>query len=128
MRCTRRVNSTGIVIPEGHEQHFIYLRRDRGFYDCQPTTRDDAFVRFHQRIAGHRDLLIYGPNGSGEYLMVFAVPMRIAPIATITPQEQGLVAHITKATNHYLRYQIRRANGELIKAPVIVHATLDARL
>ena len=60
--------------------------------------------------------------------MVFAVPMRVTPIATITPQGQSLVAHVTKATNYYLRYQIRRASGELIKDPVIVHATLDAEL
>jgi hypothetical protein len=98
-------------------------------YDKQQAARDDAFIRFHQRVTGQVEAFVYGPNGNGEYLMVFAVPMRIAPIATIWPQGVGLAVHITKATNYYVRYQIKRLNGQLIKEPVpISAATLDARM
>jgi hypothetical protein len=116
------------LIPPQEQNHFIFLRRTSGDHDEQVVRRDEAFIRFHQRITGHPDLLIYGPNGEGTYLMVFSVPMRVMPLATILPHAPDCVAHILNASNHFLRYQIRRANGQLVKEPVQVSATLDARL
>jgi hypothetical protein len=115
-------------VKPGLADAFIYLRPFIGLYHTQTMAKDEAFIRFHQTITGHPDIIIYGPNGEGAYLMVFAVPMRTIPLATIIPEMPGCTAFISKATNHSLRYQIRGPRNELVRTPVQVSVTLDARL
>ena len=59
--------------------------------------------------------------------MIFSVPMRIAPKATISPQLPDATAEIVEATNAWLKYRIKQ-NSKVVKDPVLIGATLDARM
>ncbi len=126
--------ATGVLppqlIPPGHDHHFLFFQSTKGTYEKQVAPQDEAFVRFHQRITGTaNDLVIYGPNGAGEYLMVFCVPMRTSPTPLLSPVEPDLYLEVTACTNHFLRYKIRRKlTKEIVKVPIEVQGGLNARM
>lgn len=114
----------------GKDNHFIFVR-PQGAFETIQVQPDAAFTRFHQTIVGHDGILVYGPNGAGEYLMVFAVPMRVPPRATIKIADPSLVAQIdmTKLKNNSLRYVVRDQAKRIIKTPTaIAELELDADL
>lgn len=121
-----RENLRGLITLDIAE-HFVFLRPAVGHYETQQVRRDEAFIRFHQTIHGQRDLIIYGPNGEGAYLMIFSEPMRIAPIARIVPRLANATVETIEATNAWLKYRIKREN-RVVKEPTLVEGSLDARM
>ncbi|WP_143035738.1 hypothetical protein [Bradyrhizobium sp. Rc2d] len=121
-----RENIQGLITADIAE-HFLFVRPAVGHHETQQIRKDEAFIRFHQTIHGQRDLIIYGPNGEGTYLMIFSVPMRSAPVATITPQLPNGTAEIIEATNAWLKYRIRQGN-RIVKEPTMIDGILNARM
>jgi hypothetical protein len=119
------------LVQEGFDlsRHLIFVSPSEGPYRTIRARRDEAFVRFHQRLTGAKDISIYGPNGNGEYLLVPSVPMREAPKIILGFENPDYRAFIVNSTNHSIKYKVFNKKDQLIKEPVsVISLALDARL
>jgi hypothetical protein len=111
------------------QDHFIFMAPQQGVFGEIADQPENAFVRFHQVINGSDGMTIYGPNGIGEYLVVFAAVKRIPPRATFTLEDPQLTVEIVDKTDHYIRYKVVDKRGATVKRPVpVASLELDARL
>jgi hypothetical protein len=117
------------LLPPQLEDHFIYLGPDSGIFGEIADQPERAFIRFHQVLNGSDGVTIYGPNGVGEYLGVFAAVKRIPPRAAFTLEDPNSSVEIIDTTDHYIRYKIVDGRGATVKKPVAVTLLeLDAEL
>lgn len=117
------------LVPPQLQDHFIYVGPDSGIFGAIADQPERAFIRFHQVLNGSDGMTIYGPNGVGEYLGVFAAVKRIPPRATFTLENRNLSVEIVQTTDHYIRYKILDKHGATVKQPIAVSSLeLDAEL
>lgn len=119
---------------------FVFMRPEDGLFEKQQTianpdikkffNQDDeqwAIIRYHQKVNGTNEIIVYEHNQNYEYRMVFSVPMRIPPrihivFDNIYPKEH-------KCT-HCL-FNVVDEEGNIVKDSELVnikHISLDVEL
>lgn len=118
-----------VPIPEGLEESFICMSPAKGLRDEQMLSPDQAAIVFHQRLTGSTELIVYPPNSSGEYRIVFSVEMRDVPQVRIAFADPQYSAEVTRCTKGSTWFKVRDHNGHVVKRPVPIRGIeLDARL
>lgn len=123
------VSDSPLSVPDEVKDAFVFLSPSRGLFEEPPLDRDCALVHFHQKITDSNEVIVYPPNEEGVYRAVFAVPMRIAPSVSAEFRAEGLSMEVLQTTRAYVRFQVRRADGAVLKQPVGFRSlTFDAEL
>jgi hypothetical protein len=118
-----------VPVPAGLEQSFIFMSPTNGLRDEPALSPDQAAIVFHQILSGATDLIVYPPNSSGEYRIVFSVEMRVAPQVRIAFADPQYSAEVTRCTKGSAWFKVRDNNGHVVKRPVQIGGIeLNARL
>ena len=128
---TIEVSDPKIAITEELAQHVINLTPSSPISSCvidEPT----AFAQFHQSLNNTKGLIIYSPNVNGEYKIICAVPMRIAPRLHIDFKDsdykyEQLPAHAKRGTAE-VKFKVRNKSGYVKTEVEIDNLILDAEL
>ena len=83
-----------LPITAGYEKYFTTHSVGIGLFPQQQLTEDAALISFHQTLHNTNKLIIYAPNLEGIWQIVFSVPTRIAPKATIEPADPNLCVEV----------------------------------
>jgi hypothetical protein len=123
----------GIVPPpEGEaKMPFYYLTPSTGLAKC--PLGQNACILFHQRLNGTSDIIIYDPNSSGIYTMIFdeqrrSIPKKEVLLKLTDPDHEAV---FTSIKPHYAKfYVINKRNGARVKhrKGLIQGVTFDNRL
>ncbi|MDB5763972.1 MAG: hypothetical protein JWQ21_2967 [Herminiimonas sp.] len=125
-----------IAAQQGLENYFTTYAPTAGLFETLQMSEEWALIAYHQAAQNRSDLLLYEPNGEGVRLLVFSVPMRIAPHAVVECADPNLVVEIIDQTRDYraqkvqLRFRVRNAKThEVVKDSVeFRRIELDAEL
>ena len=117
-------------IPEDLGSHVIKAFPTKGKYASQQLSCDQALISFHQKRANTPASIVTSwQPASGVYRIVFAVPMRVPPRATIQFANPRVTAEIDRVTRSEIRFKARGPTGYIKSHPEpIVHFELDAEL
>jgi len=116
-------------IPKGvPEEGIIKMIPDQDFVS-ERVTQEQAIIRFHQANHGvkHQVVTTFKPT-SGEYRIVFAVPMRVQPKLTVEFFDADLSAETTHRTTYEVRFKVKGRGGYKYDWVPIKGFTLDADL
>ena len=124
------------IVPKEHEREFVCQWPTKGLFAEQQMAEEQALIAFHQIKHKMRGAILYEPNGAGEWMLVFSVPMRIAPRVKIEMMDVDLrvtdqdLSRDPRSQRVMLRFKVRREKtGEIIKAPAqIRRIELDSEL
>lgn len=118
-----------VVIPDEVRDCFIFIAPHQGLFNQQAIDEHTALIRFHQKLVGSKDLILYSPNGEGVYKIICAVPMRIPPKTEIQFLNKDYSAEIIKITTSVVTFKVKNQHGHTVKQEVqIVGISLDAEL
>ena len=115
---------------------FVARTPDLGTLEQQAVTEEHAIVEFHQAAKNRREMIVYGPNGAGEWQIVFAVQMFRPPVLRIEFEQNDLyvdesdIVRDRRAPRATLRFKVRsHKSGSVIKYPVSIRSiALEAEL
>jgi hypothetical protein len=116
-------------IPEGvPKEGVIRMVPDQDFVS-ERVTQEQAVISFHQAKHGvkHQEVTAFKPT-SGEYRIVFAVPMRVPPELTVEFFDADLSAEVTYCTTYEVRFKVKGRGGYKKDWVPIKGFTLDAEL
>lgn len=113
------------ALPSDLSDHFVHLAPGPGPFAQQVIKEDLALVEFHQALTGSQDLVLYGPNGQGWYRAIFAVPMRVAPRATIEAEDPDLVVEVKnqaddpRANTAHVQFRFRHRQSGAVQNQLV---------
>lgn len=124
------VHPTTLELEPPSSEHFVYAAPPSMF----PSQRigNHAAELAYVQGEGRSEIVIYGPNGNGEYTMFFAVVMRVKPKVTVKLYNPKFRFELLGNDNpHKLRFRIH-GKGDLVREenlrPIIKSIELDAEL
>jgi hypothetical protein len=116
-------------IPESvSNEAVIKVVPDQDFV-TERVSQEEAVIAFHQRKYGvkHQAVTAFKPT-SGEYRIVFAVPMRVPPDLAVEFFDADLSAEVTYRTTYEVRFRVKGRGGYKKEWVPIKGFTLDAEL
>lgn len=124
------------VVDARREKDFVRMWPTKGHFTLQQMSEEGAIVKFHQVKLKTHGAVLYEPNGAGEWMLVFTVPMRVAPSVKIEMTDPSL--HVTdqdvtrdaRSERVMVRFKVRRKKtAEIIKTPAKIRSIeLDSEL
>ena len=123
------VDQETLAIPPGLEESFIFMTPVAGPLAAPLLSKDQAAIHFHQRVAGSNNLIVYLPDPTGVYRMIFAVEMRASPEITIKLADSQYTVEVVERSPGSARFRVKDRNGHVVKSAVqIAEIVLDAEL
>jgi hypothetical protein len=118
------------------EADYLHMWTKAGRFTEQQISEEAALIEFHQVKHRMHGSILYEPNGAGEWMLVFTVPMRVAPRVVIEMMDPELhvtdqdLRRVSRSERVMLRFKVRnRTTGEVIKAPAKIRSiALDSEL
>jgi hypothetical protein len=108
------------------EKGVIKFVPDQDFVTTR-VSKEQGVIDFHQAKAGVKFQFVTAfKPGTGEYRIVFAVPMRVPPQLTVDFFDPSLRAVITLCTTYEVRFKVKGPRGHAKEWVPIRGFTLDA--
>lgn len=123
-----QLDAVTLAAPEGLEDHFITLTPNAGLFAEQQMAEGQAMIAHHQALNKTVGPIVYTPNGEGVIRVIFAVPMRIAPLFVIELVDPELyvsdqdVQRDSRSETVMLKFKVRRRSSR-----EVVRQTVDIK-
>jgi hypothetical protein len=125
-----------LAVQTPREANYLHMWPKEGRFIAQQLPEEAALVEFHQIQHKMFGSILYEPNGAGEWMLVFTVPMRVAPrvaIEMVNP-ELHVADHDLRRDDRSKRvmlcFKVRnKKTGQIIKVPTEIKSiSLDSEL
>lgn len=123
-------------VPADLSETFITIFPEQGTRQEQQIEEDLALIGYFRALRGKDFSAPMGPNGAGEYRVIFPVQMRVAPVVSIRTVDESLYVAVIDQTSDVrtnrvqVRFQVReRESGNLVRRRVkFAEMEFDAEL
>jgi hypothetical protein len=128
------VGAVPFGIPNGEEEKVIVATPEVGLFDVQQAREDQALIRVHQKRINSVGQILYWKQSSGEYRLIFSVPMRRPPGARIRFKNPETTAKVERPVRiagtgtSEIRFTAWSRGGRLKSFQPIESVELDAEL
>ncbi|SFD32116.1 hypothetical protein SAMN05421842_13218 [Clostridium uliginosum] len=85
---------------------FLYGASECGLYESQVLGKNEAYIKFQQKLYSTKELILFAPNNAGIFRIVFCVEMRVPPRVNIEFFNDNYQIEIISVDTAKLRFKI----------------------
>lgn len=85
---------------------FLYGASEFGLYESQLLGKNEAYIKFQQKLYSTKELILFAPNNAGIFRIVFCVEMRVPPRVNIEFFNDNYQIEIISADTVKLRFKV----------------------
>ncbi|NFG42046.1 hypothetical protein FC789_12770 [Clostridium botulinum] len=85
---------------------FLYGASELGLYESQVLGKNEAYIKFQQKLYSTKELILFAPNNAGIFRIVFCVEMRVPPRVNIEFFNDNYQIEIISADTVKLRFKV----------------------
>lgn len=141
------IENSSLISTNYIQDAFVFMRPEDGLFEKQQTianpdikkffNQDEkydeqwAIIRYHQKVNGTNEIIVYEHNQNYEYRMVFSVPMRIPPRIHIIFDNPKYNIYPKEHKCTHCLFNVVDEEGNIVKDSELVnikHISLDAEL